>query len=107
MTSLLDTLNSSISNKVLKHFTMLVNGFNFLLGFLLTDSSYIDKKHWNELIIARQKAGQRKKSYANDGVLHALFSAPKKENCQTIGEKGGFEENRTITELEDVAGTMG
>ena len=61
MSSLLDTLNLSINKRVLNENSKLVDGFNFFNWFLLRDALYIEKKHWKELNMAREKQNKRRK----------------------------------------------
>ena len=64
-----------------------------------TDSGYIHKKHWSNLVekgFVGKSLGQGKNDYGNSGIFYAWFLAPKIKNCLVIDDFGIISAKRTF-----------
>ena len=113
----INTLPSQFGSNILSHSKRLMNDvFREIDGIYSnniyygdTDSGYIHKKHWSNIVdkgFVGKSLGLGKNDYGNSGIFYAWFLAPKIKNCLVIDDyvvisakrffKGYSEEHRMI-----------
>ena len=85
-----------IKNEVINQIGVLYNNSRYYGD---TDSMYIHKKYWSNLVdngFVGKSLGLGKNDYGNSGIFYAWFFAPKKKYCLVIEDFGVISAKRTF-----------
>ena len=117
----INTMSSHFGSYILSHSKRLmnyvieqINGFyNNSIYYTDTDSLYIHKNHWSNLVdngFVGKSLGLGKNDYGNSGIFYAWFLAPKIKYCLVIDDFGiisakrtfkGYSEEHRLIKLEE------
>ena len=102
-----NTMPSHFGSNILSHSKRLMNNvinqldglYNNNIYYTDTDSLYIHKKYWSDLIekgFVGKSLGLGKNNYSNSGIFYAWFLAPKIKYCLVIDDFGIISAKRTF-----------
>ena len=103
----INTMPSHFGSYILSHSKRLMNNvinqidgfYNNNIYYTDTDSLYIHKKYWSNLIdngFVGKSLGLGKNDYGDSGIFYAWFLAPKKKYCLVIDDFGVISAKRTF-----------
>ena len=102
-----NTMPSHFGSNILSHSKSLMNNvlnqidgfYNNNIYYIDTDSLYIHKKHWSDLVdngFVGKSIGLGKNDSGNSGIFYAWFPAPKIKFCLVIDDFGVISARRTF-----------